>query len=74
MSRYFASKGGQIVFDAEIRTAFAHERAAQLRNDMRATSAGRRRTRRAVGKLMIRVGDRLAREPRPQCREISSRA
>jgi hypothetical protein len=62
------------VFDAEIRTAVARERAAQLRDDMSAPAPGRRRTRRAVGELMIRVGDRLAREARPRCREVSSRA
>ena len=62
------------MFDAEIRTAFARERAAQLRNDMRAASPGIHRTRRAVGRFMIRVGDRLSREARPHCREVSSRA
>ena len=62
------------MLDVQTRTAFARERAAQLRNDMRAASPGPGRTRRAVGELMIRIGDCLAREPQPHCREVSSRA
>lgn len=61
------------MFDVESRIAFARERAAQLRQDARAAS-GTRRIRRAVGQFMIRVGDRLAHEPRPHCHEVSSRA
>jgi hypothetical protein len=62
------------VYDQETRTALAQERIAQLHRDMQAPAYPVRRTRRAVGELLIMLGDRLAREAPQPCREVSSRA
>jgi hypothetical protein len=62
------------VFDHELRIEIARDRAARLSHDMEVASLRPRRGRRAVGELMIRVGNSLARERRPACREATFRA
>jgi hypothetical protein len=62
------------MFDHEFRIDFARDRAARLSHDMQLPAPRPGRARRAVGELMIRVGNSLARERRPACREVSFRA
>ena len=61
------------MFDQELRAVLVREHIAQLHEEKVATEP-RARARRALGELMIRFGDRLAREPQRPCREVSSRA
>jgi hypothetical protein len=63
------------MFDNDTRALVSHEHFEQLRRDVGAAAPStRRRTRRSVGDWLIRLGERLAREPSPACRELNSRA
>jgi hypothetical protein len=63
------------MFDNDTRALIGHEHFEQLRRDVGPTAPSRRRrARRRVGDLLIRLGERLTREPAPPCREVSSRA
>jgi hypothetical protein len=63
------------MFDNDTRALVGHEHFEQLRRDVGPIAPStRRRARRSVGDWLIRLGERLAREPGPACREINSRA
>ena len=62
------------MFDNATRTLVSSEYLEQLRRDAAPMPARPRRARRSIGDWMIRVGERLSREPTPPCREVSSRA
>jgi hypothetical protein len=62
------------MFDTATRTLVSSEHVERLRRDAAPMPARPRRARRSLGDWMIRVGERLSREPAPPCREVSSRA
>ena len=65
------------MYDHEIRAELARDRFDRLRLDWEPRVERRRPTRRRIGNLLIRAGERLAPEPCPRTsprRELSSRA
>src|SRR4029453_1785181 len=62
------------MFDNGTRTLVSSEYVERLRRAAPPMRARPRRARRSLGDWMIRVGERLSREPAPPCREVSFRA